>query len=72
MPPAIVTFVIAVFLSGVIAAVFVMLVASIHASDRQCNLTAAPESQLDALTRTMLGVGVRTGPLASHDDNGEE
>ena len=72
MPPAIVTFVIAVFLSGVIAAVFVMLVASIHASDRRCNLTAAPEGQLDALTRAMLGVGVRTGPLVSHDDNGEE
>ena len=72
MPPAIVTLVIAVFLSGAIATVFVMLVASIHASDRHCNLTASPDSQLDALTRTMLGVGIRTGPLTSHDDADEE
>ena len=72
MPPAIVTLVIAVFLSGAIATIFVMLVASIHASDRRCNLTAAPDSQLDALTRTMLGVGVRTGPLTSHDNSDEE
>ena len=72
MPPAIVTLVIAVFLSGAIATVFVMLVASIHASDRRHNLTASPDSQLDALTRTMLGIGVRTGPLTSYDDADEE
>ena len=62
MPPAIVTFAIAAFLSGAVTAVFVMLVAGIHAGDRPRHLTAAPPyGQLEALTRTVLGVGVRTG-----------
>ena len=68
MPPAIVTLAIAAFLSGAVTAVFVMLVAGIHAGDRPRHLTAAPDGHLEALTRTMLGVGVRTGPLASHED----
>ena len=42
-----------------------MLVAGIHAGDRPRHLTGAPNGHLEALTRTMLGVGVRTGPLAS-------
>jgi hypothetical protein len=71
MSPAIVTLVIAAFLSGIVAIVFVMVVASIRASDRRHPLTAAPDSRLEALTRYMLGVGVRTGPLAS-DGDGEE
>ena len=72
MLPAIVTFAIAAFLSGAVIAVFVILVASIHASDRRHHLTAPPASQLDALTRHMLGVGVRTGPLDSHGDGNED
>jgi hypothetical protein len=62
MPPAIVTFAIAAFLSGAVTAVFAMLVAGVHAGDRPRHLTAAPpHGQLEALTRTVLGVGVRTG-----------
>ena len=62
MPPAIVTFAIAAFLSGAVTAVFAMLVAGVHAGDRPRHLTAAPAcGQLEALTRTVLGVGVRTG-----------
>ena len=62
MPPAIVTFAIAAFLSGAVTAVFAMLVAGVHAGDRPRHLTAAPpRGQLEALTRTVLGVGVRTG-----------
>jgi hypothetical protein len=72
MSPAIVTFAIAAFLSGVVIAVFVTLVASIHASDRRLRLTATPDSHLDALTRHLLGVGVRTGPLGSHSDCDED
>ena len=72
MPPAIITFAIAAFLSGAVIAVFVILVASIHASDRRHHLTAAPHSHLDALARHMLGVGVRTGPLEGHDDGNED
>ncbi len=62
MPPAIVTFAIAAFLSGAVTAVFAILVAGVHAGDRPLHLTAAPpRGQLEALTRTILGVGVRTG-----------
>ena len=62
MPPAIVTFAIAAFLSGVVATVFALLVAGVHAGDRPRRLTAQPpRGQLEALTRTVLGVGVRTG-----------
>jgi len=68
MPPAIVTLAIAAFLSGAVIAAFVMLVAGIHATDRRHHLTAAPDSNLDALTRHMLGVGIRTGLLHSHQD----
>ena len=68
MPPAIVTLAIAAaFLSGAVIAAFVMLVAGIHAGDHR-HLAAAPDGQLEALTRTMLGVGVRTDPQASHSD----
>ena len=64
MPPAIVTFAIAAFLSGAVTAVFAILVAGVHAGDRPRHLTAQPpRGQLEALTRTVLGVGVRT----SHD-----
>jgi hypothetical protein len=62
MPPAIVTFAIAAFLSGAVTAVFAMLVVGVHAGDRPRHLTAAPpRGQLEALTRTVLGVGVRAG-----------
>ena len=68
MDSAAVTLVIAAFLSGAVIAVFVMLVAGIHVGDRPRRLTAAPHSRLDALTRTMLGVGVRTGHPAGNRD----
>ena len=51
MTSATVTLVIAAFLSGAVIAVFVMLVAGIHAGDRPGRLTAAPRSHLEALTR---------------------
>ncbi len=61
MASTVVLFVIAAFLSGAVTAVFTMLVAGIHAGDRPRHLTAAPPcGQLEALTRTVLGVGVRT------------
>jgi hypothetical protein len=56
MTSAAVTLAIAAFLSGAVSAVFVMLVAYIHAGDRARRLTAAPGSRLETLTRTMLGV----------------
>jgi hypothetical protein len=53
--------VLAVFLSGAVAGVFVMLVIGIHIGDRAHHLADEPDAHLDALTRSTLGVGVRTG-----------
>jgi hypothetical protein len=50
----------AVFLSGAAAAVFVALVIGIHIGDRAHHLADGPSAHLDALTRSVLGVGVRT------------
>ena len=62
MAAAVAPFVIAAFLSGMVTAVFAMLVIGVHAGDRPRHLTAQPQrGQLEALTRTVLGVGVRTG-----------
>lgn len=65
------TLVIATSLSGAVIAVFVMLAAAIRAGDRTGRLTDGPHSQLQALTRSMVGLGVRTGPPA-RDGNGEK
>ena len=61
MASAVALFVIAAFLSGAVTAVFAILVVGVHAGDRPRHLTAPPRGQLEALTRTVLGVGVRTG-----------
>ena len=53
--------VLAVFLSGAVAGVFVMLVIGIHVGDRTRHLADEPGTHLDAMTRSVLGVGVRTG-----------
>jgi hypothetical protein len=50
---------IAAFLSGAVAAVFVMLVIGIRKGDRARHLLSAPDTPLDAITRSVLGVGVR-------------
>ena len=51
--------VLAAFLSGAVAGVFIMLVIGIHIGDR-APLADEPDARLDALTRSTLGVGVRT------------
>ena len=68
MISAAVTLVIAAFLSGAVITVFVILVAGIHAGDRTHRLTGPPHSRLQALTRTMLGVGIRTGHFSGNQD----
>jgi hypothetical protein len=60
----------AVLLSGAAAGVFVALVIGIHIGDRARHLADEPTTHLDALTRSVLGVGVRT---CRHDgDNSAE
>jgi len=68
MTTAIALLVIAAFFSGAVTAVFAMLVAGIHAGDRPRHLTSAPCGQLEALTRDILGVGVRTSHGDAHKD----
>ena len=48
-----------------------LLVAGIHAAGRHQHLTTTPDRKLDALTRNLLGVGVRTDHLASPRDDEE-
>ena len=59
--------VLAVFLSGAVTGVFVMLVIGIHIAGRTHHLTDEPDARLDALTRSTLGVGVRTNCPAGND-----
>jgi hypothetical protein len=64
--------VLAVFLSSAVAGAFVMLVIGIRTSDRAHHLTDEPGTHLDALTRSVLGVGVRTGyPTGNSGAEGE-
>ena len=50
---------IAAFLSVTAAVVFVLLVIGIHKGDRSRHLSDAPDTALDAFTRSFLGVGTR-------------
>jgi hypothetical protein len=59
--------VLAVFLSGAVTGVFVMLVIGIHLGHRTHHLTDEPHTPLDALTRSTLGVGMRTDCPAGND-----
>ncbi len=52
--------ILAAFLSGAVAGVFAMLVIGIRRGDRARRLADNPGTHLDALTRSVLGVGVRT------------
>ena len=56
-----------VFLSGAVAGVLVMLVIGIRRGDRARHLADEPGTHLDAVTRHLLGVGVRTDCPASND-----
>jgi hypothetical protein len=58
--------VLAVFLSGAGAGVFVMLVIGIRRGDHPHHLADKPGTHLDAITRSVLGVGVRTGRPAGN------
>jgi hypothetical protein len=51
--------VIAIFLSGVAIGILAILVAGIRGDDRARNLTGIPRTRTAAVTRRLLGVGVR-------------
>ena len=50
----------AAFLACAAAVVFITLVIGIHIGDRAHHLADEPNARLDALTRSVLGVGVRS------------
>ena len=50
---------IAAFLSVIAVVVFILLVIGIRKGDRARHLSDAPDTALDALTRSFLGVGTR-------------
>ena len=50
---------IAAFLSVIAVVVFIMLVIGIRKGDRARHLSDQPDTALDALTRSFLGVGTR-------------
>ena len=65
------TLVLAVFLSGAAIGVLVMLVIGIRRGDRARHLADEPGTRLDAVTRRMLGVGVRiSGSAGDSRDEG--
>jgi hypothetical protein len=62
----------AVFVSGAVAGVFVTLVIGIHRGDRTHHLADEPDTHVDAFTRSVLGVGVRTSrPAGNSSAEGE-
>jgi hypothetical protein len=64
--------VLAVFLSGAVGGVFAMLVIGVRTGDRGHRLADEPGTRLEALTRSVLGVGVRTGFAAGNSGIEEE
>jgi hypothetical protein len=61
---------VAAFLAGSALGVFAILVAGIRSDDRAKNLTRAPRTGTEAITRRLLGVGVRTAD-ADHSNDQE-
>jgi hypothetical protein len=59
----------AVILTGLgVLAVLVLALAGIHNEDRHMSLTRTPRTRIEAITRRLLGVGVRTpGPCPGND-----
>ena len=71
MTLAITILAIAIFLAGATIGLLAVFVIGIRRDDRAKNLTNAPRTQVEAVTRRVLGVGVRNGH-ADHDEHGEE
>jgi hypothetical protein len=61
---------VAAFLAGSALGVLAILIAGIRSDDRAKNLARAPRTGTEAITRRLLGVGVRTAD-ADHRNDGE-
>jgi hypothetical protein len=62
--------VVAAFLAGSALGVLAILIAGIRSDDRAKNLARSPRTGTEAITRRLLGVGVRTAD-ADHRNDGE-
>ena len=51
-----------------VLALLVLVLVSVHHEDRHMSLTSTPRSRTDAVTRRLLGVGIRT-PGPCHGNN---
>jgi hypothetical protein len=59
----------AMILTGLgVLAVLVLVLVGIHDEDRHMSLTGAPRTRIEAITRRLLGVGIRVpGPCPGND-----
>jgi hypothetical protein len=58
----------AAFLSGSAIGILAILVAGIRSDDRAKNLTCTPRTATEAITRRVLGVGVRNAETGHSND----
>ena len=58
---------IAVFLAGAAIGVLTLLIVGIRKGDRAGHLADAPHTQVEAITRRVLGVGTRNHPDGNTD-----
>ena len=61
---------VAAFLSGPAIGVLAILAARIRSEDRDKNLTSTPRTGIEAVTRPLLGVGIRS-PKPGHGEDHE-
>jgi hypothetical protein len=59
---------IAAFLSGSVTGILAVLVTAIRSDDRAKNLTSSPRTGTEAVTRRLLGVGVRNAEAGHGQD----
>ena len=68
MTLAIVIFAITIFLAGAVLGFFLLIIIGIRKGDRAGHLADAPHTQVEAITRRALGVGIRNHPDGNTDE----
>ena len=68
MTLAIVILAISVFLAGATLGALTLLIVGIRRGDRARRLADAPHTQVEAVTRRVLGVGIRNHPDGNADE----
>jgi hypothetical protein len=68
MTLAIVILAITIFLAGAVLGFLALLIVGIRKGDRARRLTDAPHTQVEAITRWVLGVGIRSHPDGNADE----